>query len=532
MCSRPPPITVIVISCRGKGRVEQVLESIDRQDYNGSLSAMVLGDNPAWSPSDFVMTRGSRIQLVPFAVVMSKDLREAPAVFRVARLRNLGIAMADSEYLCFLDDDNSWEVDHLSRLMDAIQSSGANLAHSWSKIFNADGSPWDGSGFPWGTNSRHSDMVYAQFCREGVLTPGSNVVRDKVTVRLLTESVSGVDMGCWLFSRKFFDQYRFEVDYSEGDLENSVTEDSKLALYVDALRYDVATSNTASLRYCLGGYSNKAASAASIQPKRPGQYSAVSQGISVMVVSRRGLVALKRTLETIEEQTFAGPIQLIVVSDSEREVIDLSQHCRRPKMEISVIAVTGDERFEQRSAVERVSRFRNFVVSLANNPSVCFLDDDNLWHPDHLESLFNCLQDGQYDAAYSWRELVNNDGSPWSGDCFPWTKDEVVGREYIEQLRRCGITTSGSAIFRDCFEAVLGGRGIGTVDMGSWLFRREALLRVPFKTGYSRFEIDEAITEDDKLLHDLRRLSFRVTCTERSTLIYRLGGYSNNNGRG
>lgn len=47
--------------------------------------------------------------------------------------------LLNADYILFLDEDNWFELDHVSSLVDALENSGADWAHSMRKIYTHDG---------------------------------------------------------------------------------------------------------------------------------------------------------------------------------------------------------------------------------------------------------------------------------------------------------------------------------------------------------------------------------------------------------
>jgi hypothetical protein len=158
---------------------------------------------------------------------------------------------------------------------------------------------------------------------------------------------------------------------------------------------------------------------------------------------------------------------------------------------------------------------------------VAFLDDDNVWEPEHISSLVaEIRRTGAY-AAHSWRRLVNPDGSPHALRTFPWLSAGPEADLRYRSLLEAGIFCDGDPVVRDTVSLPGSGGECGMVDVGEWLFDRRLLDVLRFDTSYSPTERHARVGEDDKLLQRLRELEFPTACTERATLVYRLGGFSN-----
>ena len=93
---------------------------------------------------------------------------------------------------------------------------------------------------------------------------------------------------------------------------------------------------------------------------------------------------------------------------------------------------------------------KNLGVREARTPLVAFLDSDDLWHRDHLETLLGLLRgDPRALGATSGMEILASDGTP-SGQAWIFGSD---GEDFETAVRKgCPFLTSASAVRR---EAVL-----------------------------------------------------------------------------
>jgi glycosyltransferase involved in cell wall biosynthesis len=114
---RTPEATIACIIPTYK-RPKLVIDSIksilaqDRQDF-----VIVVVDDGAGLPPD--LPADPRL----FAVSLSRNTRVAGLV------RNVGIRLSRSEYVAFLDDDNTWTPDHLTKAIQALED-GADLVYT------------------------------------------------------------------------------------------------------------------------------------------------------------------------------------------------------------------------------------------------------------------------------------------------------------------------------------------------------------------------------------------------------------------
>src|SRR5215470_1929975 len=108
-------ITVITLT-RGRPQLlSRAIESVQKQVYGGSILHLVLIDDCLTTLNVFsrAINRNKGIAWQ----FMSREPGEKTGPARLAKLRNYGINIADTEWVSFLDDDNEFEPDHLSSLV-------------------------------------------------------------------------------------------------------------------------------------------------------------------------------------------------------------------------------------------------------------------------------------------------------------------------------------------------------------------------------------------------------------------------------
>lgn len=250
-----------------------------------------------------------------------------------------------------------------------------------------------------------------------------------------------------------------------------------------------------------------------------------------VVVVTSGRDTLTESLASVKQQTYAGPCSILLLCDnhdgSAERVPDLVASADLPPgIPVRTVTLTTDVRWDN-DVFAWVARLRNVALGFVTAPLVAFLDDDNVWESDHLASLTQLLNDTRALAVHSWRRLLAPDGSPLVPDTFPWLRDPDAAAARFALLSGAGVFRPGSEIVRDRSTLPIGERDYGMVDMGEWLFDRRLFEIVPFEIGWTGEEIRDGVGEDDKLLRRLRELLIPVHCTERATLRYRLGGFTN-----
>ncbi|HEX6969470.1 MAG TPA: glycosyltransferase [Micromonosporaceae bacterium] len=247
------------------------------------------------------------------------------------------------------------------------------------------------------------------------------------------------------------------------------------------------------------------------------------ESITVITLTRLRPSLVQRAMRSVRAQQTEHRVNHVVLIDD----------C--PETQAALAAVTSDSRDvevlylprepHEVSGPARSSRLRNFGVRRSTDRWIAFLDDDNEWTPDHLDSLVECAREHDVRAAYSHVALLNRDGTPYLEPRWPWARGAEEARQIYRDYLAKGILTPGSN--------VVGSRpGVHeeTPDTSSWLLARDLLLEVPFQEHFSRSDAENLLGEDDKLFHALLARGEKLACTHRATLRYYLGGYSNSAG--
>lgn len=148
--------------------------------------------------------------------------------------------------------------------------------------------------------------------------------------------------------------------------------------------------------------------------------------ITVLTVTRR-IEALDRCIDSIQEQTYDGPIVHRFVVDGNDEIVTHLTN-RALSSRIPILWTFMSRGFGDTDGPARLAVLRNAAVKLAGSDYVAFLDDDNRWEPIHLQSLWSTIVAESVDIAHTERKLFHHDGSPYLIPEFPWCRDEVSRR--------------------------------------------------------------------------------------------------------
>jgi glycosyltransferase involved in cell wall biosynthesis len=197
----------------------------------------------------------------PQAKIFNLSADEHPALThphiptRLAYLRNYGLNVCAGEYVAHLDDDNTYDPDHLASLVEVLMANpDAGASYSWRKLCLADGAPFViTQADPWAAELPDERFSFARLQAIGVFQEGSSIMRDT----FMTdggEFIGRVDASEYLLRRDIQMELRFSSRL--GDAETF--EDMVLTNSLHDRKIAVLPSGKATLNYVMGGFSNGA----------------------------------------------------------------------------------------------------------------------------------------------------------------------------------------------------------------------------------------------------------------------------------
>ncbi|MEQ4304943.1 glycosyltransferase family A protein [Plantactinospora sp. B6F1] len=174
----------------------------------------------------------------------------------------------------------------------------------------------------------------------------------------------------------------------------------------------------------------------------------------------------------------------------------------------------------------RAAKLRDIGTSVARTRWVAYLDDDNEWESNHLHTLLSEAIESACPAVYSWAQVFHRDGTPYLDEVNPWSQDLDSGRAEYARLRKAGVVTPGSHVYRDRLDLFDGEDAIRSVDQSAWLLETDLVRRITFSNTSIRPNREEGLAEDDIFNLNLVAEGIGARPTELATLRYYLGGYS------
>ncbi len=155
--------------------------------------------------------------------------------------------------------------------------------------------------------------------------------------------------------------------------------------------------------------------------------------VSVIIPVYNGEKTIKQTIESVFQQTLTD-WELIVIDDgSQDSTLEIVHSIQDSRLKVFTYQNSG------------VSASRNRGIAQSTGEFISFLDADDLWTPDKLESQLKALQKNpQADVAYSWTDWIDESGKFLR----PGGHITVNGNAYKQLLVRDFIESGSNPLIR------------------------------------------------------------------------------------
>jgi glycosyltransferase involved in cell wall biosynthesis len=121
-----------------------------------------------------------------------------------------------------------------------------------------------------------------------------------------------------------------------------------------------------------------------------------------VITPTTGASYLRQAIESVKNQTYDNIQHLVVVDGNHPRAIPILQDYPHVDL-IKLPYSTGKDRFNGH-------RIYGASIYLARGEYVCFLDEDNWFDPEHIESLMKVINN-KFAWAFSLRKIVDSDGN-------------------------------------------------------------------------------------------------------------------------
>lgn len=249
-------ITVVTITRERPHLLVRAIRSVRLQDYSGQIIHTIIVDDCGATAK--MLTEGNYPTSQSFTWRLAqRRVGESSGPTRLARLRNSAVNVTETAWICFLDDDNEFEREHLSSLVACAIRTRSPAVHSHRKLFYSDGRPYLERNMPWKRCREERERIYCELRSKGIFTEGSNIVKDRADPKSHPDPARMVDMGEWLFRRELLIRFPFCEEYSYDDWLEVTPEDKKLLHTLVDHSVPIVSTCKPTLKYYLGGYSNR-----------------------------------------------------------------------------------------------------------------------------------------------------------------------------------------------------------------------------------------------------------------------------------
>ena len=137
---------------------------------------------------------------------------------------------------------------------------------------------------------------------------------------------------------------------------------------------------------------------------------------------------LARALASIAGQTWRE-LQVVVVNDCGRDITEIAAPFLRRPRDLCLRHDTN----------RGLSAARNTALAAAEGEYIAYLDDDDLWLPNHVETLAGALSSRGFSMGYSnaWRVTYRGGGTEECGRVLvnePWDRARLILSNYLNPL--------------------------------------------------------------------------------------------------
>jgi glycosyltransferase involved in cell wall biosynthesis len=171
-------------------------------------------------------------------------------------VRNQGIALASGDFVAHLDDDNLFEDNHISTLLQAFtRQPQAVLAFSYRQLLINGKTPFNHPYHPWSSDLEEATRVYETYERMGIYRRDSHLMRDRITFH--EERNCTLDTNELLVRREIHHLFPFVENFSASMREAELGEDDIFCEQVYRAGLRIVASGEFTLKFTVGGHFTK-----------------------------------------------------------------------------------------------------------------------------------------------------------------------------------------------------------------------------------------------------------------------------------
>jgi hypothetical protein len=137
LLSRCPSVVVITASV-GRAELRRCIESVQKQDFPNVRHLVVVDGPEYWADAAQSLDGVGPDERLEVLVLPRNTGQSTNYGYRIYGAMSL---LVDDDIICFLDEDNWFDADHVSSALDALQRTDASWAYSLRRICTAEGAP-------------------------------------------------------------------------------------------------------------------------------------------------------------------------------------------------------------------------------------------------------------------------------------------------------------------------------------------------------------------------------------------------------
>lgn len=254
-------ITVITLSRNRPHLLKRAIASVQAQTTSATLVHFIAIDDCRVT-AEFLANRCGPSNLC--CQYFSRSPVDSTGPERASYLRNASIALASTEWIAFLDDDNEYHPAHLAELLSVANSANARAAYSHRELRHIDGTPYLETSDPWSELPTEAHATYQKLVSLGIRVPDSHIMKDSI----FNPEIRSVDTSEWLLDTNLAKSVPFRESFSPSERASRRTEDDTFLADLLIKNVRIAESRLPTLIYHLGGYSTTFGNEAEWKPSR------------------------------------------------------------------------------------------------------------------------------------------------------------------------------------------------------------------------------------------------------------------------
>lgn len=358
---------------------------------------------------------------------------------RLAGARNTGIRAAQGQYILPLDADDLIEPTMLAKCVGILDCAPhLSMVYTDQTHFDEQGNTWAAHSLDW---NYAEELSYNQVCvcclfRRAMWEEVGGYREDCVGAEDWDFWIKCGERGHlgWRIPEQLFRYRKHGASLSVTDAPRHDYLKADLILHHPHL---YAESRVRWARGAKAGYEW-------LHPSQNWQPAPAKSLVSVIVPTFNRPGMLVKAIESILAQTYQN-FEIIVVNDAGTDVTDA----------LAPYKADGRITLINKPANKGLADSRNVGIAKARGKYISYLDDDDLYYPDHLETLVTFLENSEYKVAYADASRAHQRKEP-DGTYKVWHRDQPYSFDFDYDIILTGNFSPVQCFMHEkaCFETV------------------------------------------------------------------------------